>query len=60
MKKLANPVSTLTVMISMTRMLRFAADAIGESLWPKQTGHATAARGAATTISSTSRCFVLR
>src|SRR5712692_6464250 len=51
--KAPNPASTPPVMMSMTRMAMFAAHAIGESFWPKQTGHASAARGAAAATSVT-------
>src|SRR5919201_5619860 len=61
MKKLANPASMQTVMISMTRIPMFAADANGELLSPKHTGHANAERGVATSASAiASRCFVFR
>ena len=47
MKKVANAPSTPATTTSIAMMPMFIAIAIGESLWPKQTGHASAARGAA-------------
>src|SRR5215218_7142150 len=47
MKKEANAASTPATTMSMARMPLFIAIAIGESLSPKHTGHASAMRGAA-------------
>src|SRR6185436_378809 len=47
MKKVANAPSTPATTMSIAKMPRFIATAIGESLSPKQTGHASAMRGAA-------------
>ncbi len=47
MKNVAKPPSTPTTTTSIAMMPRFVAIASGESLLPKQTGHASAARGAA-------------
>src|SRR5258705_5392290 len=47
MKKAAKPASTAPVMPSMKKTAALVAHAIGESLWPKQTGHARATRGTA-------------
>jgi hypothetical protein len=43
----AKPASTATMTPSMARIPRFIALASGESLWPKQTGHASAGRATA-------------
>src|SRR6185503_13480072 len=48
MKNDAKAPRTPATMISMKRMPMFIASAIGESFSPKHTGHANAARGAAT------------
>jgi hypothetical protein len=59
MIKPANPARTEPVSPSMKKIAVFVAKAIGESLWPKHTGHANAARGAATiaTVRRVSRMF---
>src|SRR5438128_2013252 len=46
MKNDANPPSTPATTTSITMMPMFIAIVRGESLFPKQTGHASAARGA--------------
>src|SRR5262245_26440787 len=46
--KLANPISTAVIMPSRNSTPMLTPLASGESLWPKQTGHARTTRGAAT------------